>query len=39
MKTHSGGVMTNYTQKNRGVGFALYLCNTKAKPAIKQNDK
>ena len=23
----------------RGMGFALFLCNTKAKLAIKQNDK
>ena len=26
-------------QKNRGMGFAQSLCNTKAKLAIKQNDK
>ena len=31
--------MTNYTQKDRGMGFALCLCNTKAKLAIKQKDK
>ena len=29
MKTHSGGVMTNYTQKNKDMGFILFLCNTK----------
>ena len=34
MKTLCGGIMTNYTQKNRGMGFALCLCNTKAKLAI-----
>ena len=39
MKTHSVGTTTNYTQKNRGMGFALCLCNTKAKLAIKENDK
>ena len=27
------------TCKHRGMGFARSLCNTKAKPAIKQNDK
>ena len=32
-KTQFVGTMTNYTQKNRGMGFALCLCNTKAKPA------
>ena len=26
-------------KKNMGMGFALCLCNTKAKLAIKQNDK
>ena len=36
MKTLCGGIMTNYTPKNRGMGFALCLCNTKAKLAIKQ---
>jgi len=36
MKIHSGGGTTNYTQKNRGRGFALFLCNTKAKLAIKR---
>jgi hypothetical protein len=39
MKTPYGGITTNFTQKNRGMGFALCLCNTKAKLAIKQNDK
>ena len=44
MKTLCGGIMTNYTQKNRGMDFArsrrlLQRCNTKAKLAIKQNDK
>ena len=39
MKTLYGGTTTNYTQKNRGMGFALSLCNTKAKLAIKQNNK
>ena len=33
------GATMNYTQKNRGMGFALCLCKTKAKLAIKQNDK
>ena len=37
MKTLYAGITTNYTQKNRGMGFALCLCNTKAKLAIKQN--
>ena len=31
--------MIVFLQKNRGMGFALCLCNTKAKLAIKQNDK
>ena len=39
MKTLFGGTTTNYTQKNRGMGFVLCLCNTKAKLAIKQNVK
>ena len=39
MKTLYGGITTNYTPKNRGMGFALCLCITKAKLAIKQNDK
>ena len=39
MKTLYGGLTTNYTQKNRGIGLALCLCNIKAKLAIKQNDK
>ena len=39
MKTLCVGATMNYTQKNRGMGFALCLCNTKAKLAIKQNDK
>ena len=44
MKTLYGGITTNFTQKNRGMGFALcrrllQRCNTKAKLAIKQNDK
>ena len=43
MKTLYGGITTNYTQKNRGMGFARSpRCkqrrNTKAKLAIKQND-
>ena len=29
--------MTNYTPKNRGMGFALCLCKTKAKLAINFN--
>ena len=28
--------MTNYMPKNRGTGFALCLCNTKAKLAINR---
>ena len=39
MKTLYGGIATNYMQKNRGMGFARSLCNTKAKLAIKRNDK
>ena len=39
MRTLCVGTTTNYTPKNRGMGFALCLCNTKAKLAIKQNDK
>ena len=35
MKTLYGGITTNYTPKNRGMGFALCLCKTKAKLAIK----
>ena len=38
MKTLYGGITTNYTPKNRGMGFALCLCNTKAKLAIKQKN-
>ena len=38
-KTQFVGATTNYTPKNRGMGFALCLCKTKAKLAIKQNDK
>ena len=38
-KTLCGGIMTNYTPKNRGMGFARSICNTNAKLAIKQNDK
>ena len=38
MKTLYGGITTNYTPKNRGMGFALCLCNTNAKLAIKPND-
>ena len=36
MKTLCGGIMTNYMPKNRGVGFALCLCYTKAKLAINR---
>ena len=36
MKTLCGGIMTNYTPKNRGMGFARSICNTKSKLAIKQ---
>ena len=36
MKTLCGGITTNYMQKNRGMGFALCLCNTKAKLAINR---
>ena len=36
-KTLCGGIMTNYTPKNRGMGFARSLCNTMTKLAIKQN--
>ena len=44
MKTPYDGFMTNYTQKNRGMGLArsprlLQRCDTKVKLAIKQNDK
>jgi len=35
MKTLCGGIMTNYMPKNRGMGFALCLGNTKAKLIIK----
>ena len=38
-KTQFVGATTNYMRKNRGMGFALCLCKTKAKLAIKQNDK
>ena len=38
-KTQFVGATMNYTQKNRGMDFALCLCKTKAKLAIKQNDK
>ena len=37
MRTLCVGTTTNYTPKNRGMGFAL--CHTKAKLAIKQNNK
>ena len=33
------GTIMNYTQKNRGMGFARRVCDTNAKLAIKQNDK
>ena len=36
MRTLCVGTTTNYTPKNRGMGFALCLCNTKAKPAINR---
>ena len=35
MKTRFVGIMTNYTQKNRGMGFAQSICNTNAKLEIK----
>ena len=35
-KTPYVGTTTNYTPKNRSMGFARNLCKTKAKPAIKQ---
>ena len=38
-KTQFVGATTNYTLKNSRMGFARSLCNTKAKLAIKQNDK
>ena len=38
MKTLCGGIMTNYIPKNRGMGFVLCLCNTKAKLAIKRKE-
>ena len=37
MKTLYGGITTNYTQKNRGMGFARCICNAKAKLAINHN--
>ncbi len=36
MKIQCVGTTTNYTLKNRGMGFALCLCNTKAKLAINK---
>ncbi len=44
MKTLYGGITTNYTPKNRGMGLALsprclQRCNTKAKLATKWNEK
>ena len=36
MKTQFVGATTNYMRKNRGMGFALCLCNTKAKLAINR---
>ena len=38
MKTRFVGITTNYTQKNRGMGFALCLCNTNAKLAINEEE-
>ena len=38
MKIPFDGSMINCTQKNSGIAFALCLCNTKAKLAIKQNN-
>ena len=34
MRTLCVGTTTNYTPKNRGMGFARCICNTKAKLAI-----
>ena len=44
MKTLYGGITTNYTQKNRGMGFALcprllQRFNTKGETGDKQNGK
>ena len=39
-KTQFVGAMTNYTPRNKGSGLCpMCLCITKAKLAIKQNDK
>ena len=38
MKTLCVGTTTNYMPKNRGMGLARSLCNTKAKLAKKEID-
>ena len=38
MKIRYDGTTTNYMQRNRGKGFALCLCHTKAKPATRVED-
>ena len=35
MRTLCVGTTTNYTPKNKGMGFARRICETNAKPAIK----
>ena len=38
-KIRHAGIMTDYSLMNKGMALPECLCETKAKPAIKENEK